>query len=143
MAKFSESARVQASPDKAWATASDLSRLGEWMAMHEAWRSVVPSEITEGTMLTSVVSIKGLRNRITWRVASFDPPRSIVLSGDGVGGTKVTIEMGIRPDGAGSLVDLDIEFSGKLVFGPVGVTIKRALKGDVRSSIEKLADLIG
>lgn len=142
MAKFSESAHVQASPDKAWATASDLNRLGEWMSMHEGWRGEVPAEISEGTTLTSVVSIKGLRNRITWRVTSYDEPRSLTLSGDGVGGTRVSIAMSVRPDGDGSVVGMEVEFTGKLVIGPIGMTVKRALKGDVAASIEKLCELI-
>lgn len=143
MARFSESVRLHASPEQAWATASDLSRLGEWMLMHDGWRGELPEVIAEGTTLTSVVSIKGLRNRITWRITDYDAPRALTLVGDGVGGTTVSLGMFVRPDGDGSVVGMDVEFTGKLVVGPIGMTVKRALKGDVHTSIKKLGELIG
>lgn len=142
MAKFSESVHVDAAPGVAWETASNLSRLGEWMVMHEAWRGEVPAELGEGTKLTSVVSVKGLRNRITWQITRFDPPGSLSLAGEGVGGTKISLGLSVRPDGTGSSVSFDIEFTGKLVFGPLGATVKRALKGEVRESVRRLSALI-
>lgn len=142
MARLSESARVPASPETAWRTAADLSRLGEWMTMHEAWRGEVPTELSTGTELTSVVAIKGMRNRITWRITSYDPPHALTLKGEGVGGTSVSLELSITEDGGGSRVGFDVEFGGKLVFGPVGMTVKRALKGDVHTSVENLAALL-
>jgi carbon monoxide dehydrogenase subunit G len=140
--KFSESAPVAASPEKAWQTASDLSRLGDWMSMHEAWRGELPDKLDAGVELTSVVNVKGLRNRVTWKIESYNAPESLVLRGEGVGGTKVSLELAIRPEGEGSRVSFDVDFSGKLVVGPIGMTVKRALKGDVRSSIKKLTELI-
>jgi hypothetical protein len=67
MAKVSVSAMISASPEKTWATAADMSRFGEWLTLHDGWRGELPAEIVEGTELTSVVAVKGLRNRITWR----------------------------------------------------------------------------
>lgn len=142
VAKFSESVHVAATPDDAWETASDLSRLGEWMVMHEAWRGEVPAELGEGTELTSVVSVKGLRNRVTWTITHFDPPESLSLVGEGVGGTKISLGLSVRADGTGSSVGFDVEFTGKLVFGPVGATVKRALEGEVRESVRKLSRMI-
>lgn len=143
MPKISESVRLPAPPEKAWETASDLRRLGEWMAMHEAWRGEVPEELGEGTELTSVVSVKGMRNRISWRITSFTPPEGLTLTGNGVGGTKVTLTLSIRPDGGGSQVSFEADFGGPMVIGPVGMTVKRALRGDVKRSVERLATLVG
>lgn len=143
MPKISESVRLPASPENAWQTASDLRRLGEWLSMHEAWRGELPDELAEGTELTSVVSVKGMRNRISWRITTFDPPQSLILAGNGVGGTKVSFTLTIRPDGEGSQISFDAEFGGPMVIGPVGMTVKRALRGEVRSSVEKLAALVG
>ncbi|GAA5119572.1 SRPBCC family protein [Haloechinothrix salitolerans] len=144
MARLSESVHVPAPPETAWRTAADLSRLGEWMTMHEAWRGEVPSELATGTELTSVVSVKGMRNRITWHITSYDPPHALTLEGDGVGGTTVSLALSITEDGGsgGSRVGFDVEFGGKLVFGPVGMTVKRALKSDVHTSVENLAALL-
>jgi carbon monoxide dehydrogenase subunit G len=143
MPKLSESVHVPAPPEQAWGTASDLSRLGEWLTMHDGWRCEIPGELTQGTELTSVVAVKGLRNRITWRISSYRPPESLTLSGEGVGGTKVSFELSITPDRDGSLVAFDADFGGPLVIGPVGMTVKRAVRGEVKNSVRKLAALIG
>lgn len=143
MPKLSESAHVPAPPEQAWRTASDLSRLGEWLTMHDGWRCEIPGELAAGTELTSVVAVKGLRNRITWRISAYRPPESLTLSGEGVGGTKVSFELSITPDGDGSLVAFDADFGGPLVIGPVGMTSKRAVRGEVKASVRKLVALIG
>lgn len=142
MPKISESAHVPAPPETAWRTASDLSRLGEWLTMHEGWRCELPDELATGTELTSVVAMKGMRNRITWRISSYDPPKGLTLTGQGVGGTKVSFGLSITPDGSGSRVEFDAEFGGPLMIGPVGLTVKRAVRGEVKTSVQRLAALI-
>ncbi|CAM3626953.1 SRPBCC family protein [Kibdelosporangium persicum] len=141
MTKVSVSASMPVKPAKAWATASDLSRFGEWLALHEGWRGDVPSEIKPGTVLTSVVSVKGLRNRITWSVISYDPPNGIALSGEGKAGVKASLELKLRPDGEGAKGELDVEFTGPGMFGPISAAVGRTLKSDLHRSLERLAEL--
>ena len=142
MPKVSVSTTVPAAPDAAWATAADLSRFGEWLVLHEGWRGEVPDTLQAGTELTSVVRVKGLRNRITWLVGSYDPPRSISISGKGVGGTRMSLVLSVRPTGTESTVTVDAEISGPTTIGPVGMLIGRALKGDMRRSVTRLTDLL-
>lgn len=142
MPKVSVSATVPASPDDTWSTASDLSRLGEWLVLHEGWRGELPETIAAGAELTSVVTVKGLRNRITWLVDVYDPPHSLSISGKGVGGTRVSLTLAVRPDGDRSTVAVDAEITGPTTFGPVGMLIGRALKGDMRRSVTRLTDLL-
>jgi uncharacterized protein YndB with AHSA1/START domain len=143
MAKVSESVRVPASPERTWAVASDLARLGEWLTMHEGWRGELPDQLTEGATLTSVVSIKGLRNRITWRVTGYDPPHLLAIAGTGVGGINTVLRLSVGKDGAdASKIAVEVEFSGGPVVGPVGMVVGRALKGDVRRSVAALAALV-
>lgn len=142
MAKVSVSTSMPVNPAKAWATASDLSRFGEWLALHEGWRGDVPSEIKTGTVLTSVVSVKGLRNRITWSVTSYDPPNGITLAGEGKAGVKALLELKLRPEGEGATGELDVEFSGPGMFGPISAAVGKTLRGDLRRSLDKLVELI-
>jgi hypothetical protein len=142
VAKVSVSASMPVNPAKAWVTASDLSRFGEWLALHEGWRGDVPNEIKTGTVLTSVVSVKGLRNRITWSVTSYDPPNGITLSGEGTAGVKALLELKLRPEGDGATGELDVEFSGPGMFGPISAAVGKTLKGDLRRSLDKLVELI-
>lgn len=143
MAKVNASATVPASPARTWETASDLSRFDEWMTLHDGWRSEVPSVIETGTTLTSVVKVLGFRNRIRWVVDSYAPPRSLSITGAGVGGVHVSLTLSISQNGPdGAKVTIDAEVTGKPVFGPVGMAIGRAVRADVRRSVAALAALV-
>lgn len=143
MAKVHASVSVPAPPDRTWATAADLSRFGEWLTLHDGWRGEVPAQITEGTDLTSVVTVKGLRNRVRWHIVRYAPPTALTISGRGVGGVRIALELTIRPDGNGtSTVTVDAEVTGRPVFGPVGRLIGRAVHADLNKSVAALATLV-
>ena len=143
MAKVNATATVPASPSRTWAVASDLTRFAEWMTLHDGWRGELPAEIGQGTALTSVVKVMGLRNRISWLVESYAPPSALTIKGRGVGGVHVALTLSIRAAGGGSTVTIDAEVTGRPVFGPVGMAIGRAVRADVRRSVAALADLVG
>jgi hypothetical protein len=141
--KVNATASVPATPARTWAVASDLKRFDEWMTLHDGWRGSLPAVIEEGTALTSVVSVMGLRNRISWRVESFAPPSSLAISGRGVGGIRVTLTLSIRATGeSSSEVAIVAEVTGRPIFGPVGMAIGRAVRADVRKSVATLARLV-
>ncbi|MBD8505765.1 SRPBCC family protein [Hoyosella sp. G463] len=137
MARTNDSLDTHFTPQEAWERASDLSRYGDWLLLHDGWRGELPEQPGTGTTATSVISVKGMRNRIEWTVEEYDAPRRVALSGHGVGGTKVVLALEVAPAGAGSRVELDVQFSGPLVAGPVGFGVSKALKGDLRKSLEK------
>jgi hypothetical protein len=141
MAKVSVEASMPVTPDAAWATASDLARFGEWLTLHDGWRGELPAEIATGSRLTSVVTVKGLRNRIDWTVRTFDPPTLITLAGDGKGGVKVSLALTVRPDPRGSTFAIDAEFTAPGLFGPIGSAVGRTLKGDLKNSLAKFVAL--
>ncbi len=143
MAKVHASVEVPASPEQTWATAADLSRFDEWLTLHDGWRGAVPASIEEGTELTSVVAVMGLRNRISWRVDRFTPPADLAISGAGVGGVKIALNLTIAADGPDrSTVTIDADVTGRPVFGPIGMAIGRAVRSDLRRSVSALAALI-
>jgi carbon monoxide dehydrogenase subunit G len=136
VAKLKVSGYVPIEPEQAWAHVSDLSDLGSWLSLHEAWRSEVPDELTKGTQLIGIARVKGMRNRVTWTVTDADRPRRLALSGQGKGGTKFGLEVLVSAKGAGSDVMVQIELGGRPLFGPIGAGAARAVKGDVESSME-------
>ncbi|RZQ62178.1 SRPBCC family protein [Amycolatopsis suaedae] len=140
--KVDVAARVPATPERAWALAADLRRFDAWLILHEDWRSPIPPELTLGTTFTSIVTVKGLRNRITWRVDGYDEPCALSLRGDGVGGVRIAMALGVRPDGDESEVRISAEVTGKPVFGPLGLAVGRALRGDLRKSVGNLSELL-
>ncbi|OSC41238.1 type II toxin-antitoxin system Rv0910 family toxin [Mycobacterium decipiens] len=143
MASVEMSADVPMSPQDMWDRVSDLSALGDWLVIHEAWRSEVPEELTEGTQIVGVARAKGMRNRVTWTVTKWDPPREVVMKGSGKGGTKYGVTLTVRPAADGSALGLRLELGGRALFGPVGSAAARAVKGDVEKSLKQFVELYG
>ncbi|MFF0493408.1 SRPBCC family protein [Nocardia sp. NPDC004068] len=141
MAKLKVSLDVPLSPEQAWSHVSNLRDLDKWLIMHEAWRGEVPETLTPGTELVGVASVKGLRNRVRWTVRQAEPPRRLELSGSGKGGTKFGLQLLVAPKGDGSEVTVDIDLGGRPLFGPIGSTVARALKGDIDKSLARFVEL--
>ncbi|MBW0017739.1 MAG: SRPBCC family protein [Mycobacterium sp.] len=143
MAAVELTADVPMSPHDMWDHVSDLSDLGDWLVMHEGWRSELPDEITEGTEIVGVARSKGLRNRVTWTVTKWDPPHEVAMSGSGKGGTKYGVSLTVRHAEDGSRLGLRLELGGRALFGPVGSAAARAVKGDVEKSLRNFVELYG
>jgi uncharacterized protein YndB with AHSA1/START domain len=138
MAKLSVSVDVPLPPEQAWEAASDLSRYKEWLSIHRVWRSKLPETLEKGTQLVSIVEVKGMPNRIKWTIVNYKPPQAMTLDGDGKGGVKVKLIGKITPsEDGGSTVTFDVHLGGPALFGPIGMVVAGALKGDIRESLNK------
>ena len=96
MAKLSVSVDVPLPPDQAWQHASDLSRYRDWLTIHRVWRSTLPETLDKGTVVESIVEVKGMPNRVKWTIVDFTPPAAMTLNGTGVGGVKVKLVGKVR-----------------------------------------------
>jgi hypothetical protein len=137
MAKLSVSVDVPLPPEKAWECASDLSRYKEWLTIHRVWRSKLPQTLEKGTVVESILEVKGMPNRIKWTIVHFKPPEAMTLNGEGVGGVKVKLIGKVKPADDGSTVTFDIHLGGPALFGPIGMVVAAALKGDIRESLNR------
>ena len=140
MAKVSVSVDVPLPPEKAWECASDLSRYKEWLSIHRVWRSKLPETLEKGTVVESIVEVKGMPNRIKWTIVHFKPPEAMTLNGDGRGGVKVKLIGKVKPsekDSEGSTVTFDVHLGGPALFGPIGMIVAAALKSDINESLRK------
>jgi uncharacterized protein YndB with AHSA1/START domain len=143
VAKLELTRSLSISPEQAWDHASNLSELGDWLTMHQGWRGEVPAELREGTTLVGVAGAKGMRNRVTWTIRTFDPPQLLKVTGDGVGGTKYALTMSVKPAPDGCSFTVLIDLGGRPLFGPIGAAAARAVKGDIERSIERFEELYG
>ena len=143
MAAVDMGADVPISPQQMWDRVSDLSDLGDWLVLHEGWRSELPEELSEGTQVVGVARAKGLRNRVTWTVTSWEPPHQVALSGSGKGGAKYAVTLTVQPTQQGSALGLRLELGGRALFGPVGSAAARAVRGDVEKSLKQFVELYG
>jgi carbon monoxide dehydrogenase subunit G len=135
MAKLSGSIDVPLPPEKAWESASDLSRFKEWLTIHRVWRSKLPEQLEKGTVIESIVEVKGMPNRIKWTIVHLKPPEAMTLNGDGVGGVKVKLIAKVKPKGDDSVVSFDVHLGGPALFGPIGMIVAGALRSDIRESL--------
>ena len=143
MAKLELKRKLALPPEDAWAHASDLSTLGDWLCMHQGWRSELPEELEVGTTIIGVAGAKGMRNRVTWTVRHIDPPKLLEITGAGVGGSKYALKMIVAPSKSGSKFTVKIDLGGAPLFGPIGMAASRAIKGDIDRSIAKFEELYG
>ncbi|MHC9295023.1 type II toxin-antitoxin system Rv0910 family toxin [Mycobacterium sp. LTG2003] len=141
MAKLSVSVEVPLPPEKAWEYASDLSRYHEWLSIHRAWRSKLPETLEKGTVIESIVEVKGMLNRVRWTLVHYKPPEALTLNGDGRGGVKVKLIGKIKPAGEGSTVGFDLHLGGPALFGPIGMVVAAALRSDIQESLNKFKEL--
>ena len=137
MAKLSGSIDVPLPPEEAWTHAADLYRYKEWLTIHRVWRSKLPESLDKGTVIESIVEVKGMPNRIKWTIVHFRPPQAMTLNGDGVGGVKVKLIAKVKPKELGSVVSFDVHLGGPALFGPIGMVVAAALKSDIRDSLNR------
>ena len=140
MAKVSVSVDVPLSPEEAWQHASDLSRYSEWLTIHRVWRSKLPENLDEGAVVESIVEVKGMPNRVKWTIVHFKPPETMTLNGVGAGGVKVKLIGRVRPSdrgGAASVLTMDVHLGGPALFGPIGMVVAAALRGDAKESLNR------
>jgi hypothetical protein len=140
MAKLSVSVDVPLPPEEAWQAASDLSRYKEWLSIHRVWRSKLPDVLEKGTVLESIVEVKGMPNRVKWTIVNFKPPESMTLNGDGKGGVKVKLIGKVKPHASqpvSSVVTMDVHLGGPALFGPIGMVVAAALRGDIKESLDR------
>lgn len=138
MAKVSVSVDVPLAPEEAWGHAADLSRYREWLTIHRVWRSPLPKTLEKGTRVESIVEVKGMPNRITWTIVNYKPPETMTLDGVGVGGVKVKLIGKVRPSRDGSSVlAMDVHLGGPALFGPIGMIVAAALRGDIKASLDR------
>ncbi len=146
MAKISVSVDVPLPPERAWECASDLSRYSEWLSIHRVWRSKLPESIEKGTVLDSIIEVKGMPNRLRWTVVHYKPPEAMTLNGDGKGGVKVKLIGKVRPsasDPSGAMVTFDVHLGGPALFGPIGMVVASALKSDIQESLNRFKAVYG
>ena len=142
MAKLSVSIDVPLPPEKAWECASDLSRYKEWLTIHRVWRSKLPETLEKGTVVESILEVKGMPNRIKWTIVHFKPPEAMTLKVDGVGCVKVKLIGKVKPADDGSTVTFDVHLGGAALFGPIGLVVAAALKGDIRESLNRFQSTV-
>jgi carbon monoxide dehydrogenase subunit G len=137
-----ETSELKAAPEQVWAVVSDLPRWGEWLTIHQKWKSEVPSEISEGTTVQGVASVLNMPNTIDWTVDTWQAPAELAISGKGMAGAVVSISLGVQPHGSGSKLLVKATFDGQMIVGAIAGAIERASRAELATSLTNLDSLV-
>src|SRR3546814_11800723 len=77
-------------------------------------------------------------NRVRWTIKKYDVPKAISLKGDGKGGVKLGLELDVKAKGDESELALTVELGGAPLFGPIGSSVARGLKGERGKSLAQV-----
>lgn len=133
---------IAATQDKVWTVLANPSRFEEWLTLHTKWKEEPPTEVSQGSQLTEVVTIMGMPNTITWTVENYDAPNTLTISGAGMAGAKVTFVLSVAAQGEGSVVTIDAEFISQMMVGAIGGAIERNAVKELDASLANLAGLV-
>ncbi|PKV99977.1 polyketide cyclase/dehydrase/lipid transport protein [Amycolatopsis echigonensis] len=142
MASVSVTQALPVDPQKAWDALSDLAGWENWLSIHQNWKSELPTEVTEGTRVTEVVSVMGMANKIEWTITHVDAPHTVTIAGTGMAGVKVEFTLSVAPAEGGSTAQIDASFTGTMIVGPIGKAVAKNTQADLDGSLAKFAQLV-
>ncbi|WP_207841907.1 type II toxin-antitoxin system Rv0910 family toxin [Williamsia soli] len=143
MPEITTTRKLHTSQEKAWAVISDPSRFEEWNALHTRWGAEPPTELTVGTRIIEVVTIKGVVDTIDFTTSAYDAPRYVQLEGSGSTGSTVQLDFTVDPDGDNDCVaTLHVIFDSSILFGPLGKIIQKAFGKQLDKSLDTLSVLV-
>jgi carbon monoxide dehydrogenase subunit G len=143
MGQISASRELTASADDVWALASDPNNFEKWLSLHVKWKGDIPAEFSKGAQVTEVISMMGMPNTITWTVDEYAAPSKVVISGTGMAGVKVAIDLEVTPTDSGSRFDLATSFEGAMIVGALGKAIEKQGAVELNSSLDNFEGLLG
>lgn len=143
MPKVSVTQEAAVPPERAYALASDLSRYGEWLTMHEGYTTDVPSDPKPGDTYKQKVKLMGMPAEIAWRVVTAEAPSRLELAGDGPMNVKAANRTSIEPSEAGSRITFEMEFNGPALAGPMAGMVEKQAGSAARESLAKFVALLG
>ncbi len=143
MPKVSVSQEAPVAPERAWELASNLSRYGEWLSMHEGFTTDVPSDPKAGDTYKQKVKLMGMPAEIAWRVVTAEAPSTLELAGDGPMNVKAANRTTIEPTESGSRITLEMEFNGPALAGPMAGMVEKQAGSAAKESLSKFVALLG
>jgi len=143
MGQLTATREFSASAEDVWTLASDPNNFEKWLTLHQKWKGDIPAQLEKGAQMTEVISMMGMPNTITWTVDEYVAPNTLAISGTGMAGVQVAIQLTATPTDAGSRFDLSASFEGQMIVGALGKAIEKQGEQELETSLEKFAELLG
>jgi acetyl-CoA C-acetyltransferase len=141
MPSVSRSIDVAAPPDAAFALATDPSRFGEWLTIHDGWpQGEPPATPEQGASFVQKVKIMGMPADVSWTVQELDGTR-LVMNGAGPMGATLSSTISVTAAGDGSTISYESGFDGGGLQGPMADMVTKAAGEELEKSLTKLKEL--
>ncbi|MES9538656.1 SRPBCC family protein [Actinomadura sp. NPDC000600] len=141
MPKATISADLAPAPERIWEVLAELPRMPEWFAMHEKFVTEPPAAASAGAAFKQGVKIMGMPGDVEWTVETADAPNRLEMSGKGPMGITLRTAFTVEASGTGSTVTCDMEFSGGMLAGPLGMSVQKEAAKNTEESLAKLGAL--
>ena len=119
---------------------TDFGRAPEWFSLHSAWRGDPPGRLETGSVFAQQILLMDIPAEVRWTAEEIGAA-GLVLRGTGPMGIVLGLWCTVVPDGAGSLVRVDVGASGPPLRGPIGTTVMRSIDAALRVSVDRLVAL--
>jgi carbon monoxide dehydrogenase subunit G len=141
MPSVSKSIDLPAPPDAAFALATDPSRFGEWLTIHDGWpQGDPPPTPQQGATFVQKVKIMGMPADVSWTVSELDETH-LVMNGAGPMGATLSSTISVTPSGDGSTVSYESGFDGGGLQGPMADMVTKAAGDELEKSLNNLKGL--
>ncbi|MDI3407508.1 type II toxin-antitoxin system Rv0910 family toxin [Streptomyces cavernicola] len=141
MAEVTAEARIEAPAEKVWAKLTDFSVYGEWSTTHTGFPKGAPTSLEQGGTFEENMKLMGFPAEVTWTVDELTPGRTLSIRGKGPMGVTVGTRYSLTPDGDGTKVRIDGEFTGAAVTLMAG-KLKESASAALNESLRKLTALV-
>ncbi|MEU5281383.1 SRPBCC family protein [Streptomyces asoensis] len=141
MAEVSAEARIEAPAEKVWAQLTDWPTYGEWNATHTNFPKGGPETLEVGATFQENMKLMGFPAEVEWTVAELEPARLLAIRGKGPMAVSVATRYTLTPDGDGTTVRIDGEFTGAAVSLMAG-RLKDSGTAALNESLRKLGALV-
>ncbi|MYX97174.1 SRPBCC family protein [Streptomyces sp. SID486] len=141
MAEVSAEARIQAPAEKVWAQLTDWPSYGAWNATHTSFPKGGPEIMAVGGTFQENMKLMGFPAEVDWTIEELEPARLFAIRGKGPMAVTVVTRYTLVPDGEGTTVRIDGEFTGAAVSLMAG-KLKDSATAALNESLRKLDGLV-
>ncbi|MEU3827839.1 SRPBCC family protein [Streptomyces sp. NPDC029080] len=141
MAEVSAEARIQAPAEKVWAQLTDWPSYGAWNATHTSFPKGGPEIMAVGGTFQENMKLMGFPAEVDWTIEELEPARLFAIRGKGPMAVTVVTRYTLAPDGEGTTVRIDGEFTGAAVSLMAG-KLKDSATAALNESLRKLGGLV-
>lgn len=141
MAEVSAEARIQAPPEKVWATLTDWSAYGEWNTTHTSFPRGGPESLEVGATFQENMKLMGFPAEVEWTVEELETARVLAIRGKGPMAVTVATRYTLTPGADATGVRIDGEFTGAAVSLMAG-KLKDSATAALNESLRRLGGLV-